>query len=158
MNLLDMPCCGAYALKLMCQPIFCMKSRYVLVSIQSRMKHYQNVKELVREELHQMLQTALTSMVKILGEPSERMKRMKNQWQVQEAKKHFREVIEKAVHEGPQVITRRGVETVMIVSVQEYQNVAAPETGLVEFFRNSPFYAVSLDLERNKDTAREVEL
>ena len=83
---------------------------------------------------------------------------MKNQWPLQEAKNHFSEVIEKAVHEGPQVITRRGVETVMIVSVQEYQKFTAPQTGLVEFFRNSPLYGVSLDLERNKDTAREVEL
>lgn len=83
---------------------------------------------------------------------------MKNQWQLQEAKKHFTEVIEKAVHEGPQVITRRGVDTVMIISIQEYQNVTAPQTRLTEFFRNSPLYGVSLDLERNKDTAREVEL
>jgi len=92
------------------------------------------------------------------GKSTGRMKRMKNQWQLQEAKKHFSEVIEKAIHEGPQVITRRGVETVMIVSVQEYQNFTAPQTGLVEFFRSSPLCGVSLDLERNKDTAREVEL
>ncbi len=83
---------------------------------------------------------------------------MKNQWPVQEAKKHFTEVIEKAVHDGPQVITRCGVETVIVVSIQEYRNFTAPQAGLAEFFRNSPLYGVSLDLERNKDTAREVEL
>ena len=83
---------------------------------------------------------------------------MRNHWQIQEAKKHFNEVIEKAIHDGPQVITRHGVETVIIVSIQEYQLFSAPKTGLVEFFRSSPLCGVSLDLERNKETAREVEL
>lgn len=83
---------------------------------------------------------------------------MKNHWHMQEAKKHFNEVIDMAVHDGPQVIIQRGVETAMIISIQEYRNFAVPQTGLVEFFRNSPLYGISLDLERNKDTAREVEL
>ena len=83
---------------------------------------------------------------------------MKNHWHMQEAKKYFNEVIDMAVHDGPQVIIQRGVETAMIISIQEYRNFAASQTGLAEFFRNSPLYGVPLDLERNKDTAREVEL
>jgi len=33
-----------------------------------------------------------------------------------------------------------------------------PKNDLVEFFRNSPLYGVELDLERDKDTGRDIEL
>lgn len=33
-----------------------------------------------------------------------------------------------------------------------------PKNDLVEFFRNSPLYGVELDLERDKDTGRNIDL
>ncbi len=78
-------------------------------------------------------------------------------WQLQDAKNKFSEVVEKAIKSGPQIVTRRGIETVVVLSVDEYRKLTAPSTGLVEFFRESPLYGADLDLERDKGYAREVE-
>jgi len=46
-------------------------------------------------------------------------------WKLQEAKKRLSEVVEKALSEGPQTITRRGRPAVVIVASEQY----APQTG-----------------------------
>ena len=58
---------------------------------------------------------------------------------------------------GPQCITRRGIETVVVFSVQEYKKLTSPTPGLVEFFRKSPLYGVDLDIERDQGHVRAVE-
>jgi prevent-host-death family protein len=78
-------------------------------------------------------------------------------WQLQDAKNKFSEVVDNAFKFGPQCITRRGIETVVVLSVQEYKKLTSPTTGLVEFFRKSPLYGVDLDIERDKGHAREVD-
>ena len=40
-------------------------------------------------------------------------------WPVQEAKARFSELLEKSVTEGPQVVTKRGVETAVLVPIDE---------------------------------------
>lgn len=78
-------------------------------------------------------------------------------WKLQEAKNHFSEVVECAINDGPQEVTKRGEDAVVILSFALYQELIKPKENLVSFFRNSPFYGVELDLERNKDTPREIE-
>ncbi|MFH1699280.1 MAG: type II toxin-antitoxin system Phd/YefM family antitoxin [Candidatus Zixiibacteriota bacterium] len=80
------------------------------------------------------------------------------QWQLQDAKNRFSEVIDKALKYGPQIVTRRGKETVIIMSVEEYRQLTRRETNLVDFFRKSPLRDVHLNLDRNKDIAREIDL
>lgn len=41
-------------------------------------------------------------------------------WQVQEAKARFSEMLESSVSEGPQVVTKRGVEAAVLVSIEEW--------------------------------------
>ena len=74
---------------------------------------------------------------------------MKKQWQLQDAKKYFSKVVEKALYSGPQVIARSGVATAVVLSIHDYEKLTTPQTGLVDFFRNSPLYGVDLDLERD---------
>lgn len=83
---------------------------------------------------------------------------MRESWQLQDAKNRFSEVVEKAVNTGPQIVTKRGIETVVIMSVEEYRRLTRPKTDLVEFFQNSPLKGIELDLDRNKDLSREVDL
>ncbi|MBF0236706.1 MAG: type II toxin-antitoxin system Phd/YefM family antitoxin [SAR324 cluster bacterium] len=83
---------------------------------------------------------------------------MRQHWQLQEAKNHFSEVVEKALNDGPQVVTKRGLEAVVVLSVDTYKKLTKPKVGLVDFFRQSPLKGINLDLERVKDSAREVEL
>jgi prevent-host-death family protein len=79
-------------------------------------------------------------------------------WQLQEARNRFSEVVNEALHQGPQVITRRGAETAVVLSIQDYRGMRRPETDLVDFFQASPLAEVELDLERGRDTGREIEL
>ena len=47
---------------------------------------------------------------------------MGNRWQVQTAKARFSEPIEKTVAEGPQIVTRRGVETAVVAPIGLWRN------------------------------------
>jgi len=82
---------------------------------------------------------------------------MKRVWALQDAKNRFSEVVDRAVAEGPQTITRRGRETAIVVSMKDFKRLAAPEGSLVSFFRKSPLVGVELDLERSDDTGRTID-
>jgi antitoxin Phd len=77
---------------------------------------------------------------------------MESQWQLQKAKNQFSELIEKALTEGPQEITKHGKKTAVILSIDEYRRLRRPQGGLVEFFRKSPLHHISF--ERRKDYPR----
>ncbi len=80
-------------------------------------------------------------------------------WQLQEAKNRLSEVVRKASNEGPQVITLRGDDAVVVVAADEYARLTRkPKGTLVDFFRKSRLGAVALDLTRSHDTGRRVEL
>ena len=79
-------------------------------------------------------------------------------WKLQDAKNRFSEVVKEALRAGPQVVTRGGKETAVVLSVEDYRRLARPEVDLVGFFRSSPLADIELDLERDRDTGREVEL
>lgn len=90
----------------------------------------------------------VTKSAKILGVLSGLKLR---KWKLQEAKSHFSKLVEYALNEGPQVVTKRGSPAVVILSFDIYQKLTNTKEDLVNFFRNSPLYGVELDLERKKD-------
>lgn len=54
---------------------------------------------------------------------------MTRAWQVQEAKARFSELLDSSLKEGPQIVTRRGVETAVLVPIDEWrrlQRLATP--------------------------------
>jgi prevent-host-death family protein len=75
-------------------------------------------------------------------------------WQLQEAKNRFSEVVDKAIKHGPQIITKRGVETVIVLSYAEYRKVILNRKKLSDFFRESPLAGVDLDLRHGKSGLR----
>ena len=81
---------------------------------------------------------------------------MSRTWQLQEAKNKFSEVVEEALKHGPQVITKRGVETAIVLSYAEYRKLQLAQQPLSSFFRESPLVDVDLDVTResspNRDT------
>ena len=80
---------------------------------------------------------------------------MNSIWQLQDAKNKLSEVIERALKQGPQLITRRGKKTVIVMSYEEYTRLKGAQTKLSEFFRASPLTKVDLNLERDKSFPRE---
>ncbi|MGB7265814.1 MAG: type II toxin-antitoxin system Phd/YefM family antitoxin [Terracidiphilus sp.] len=46
-------------------------------------------------------------------------------WQVYDAKARFSELLDAALKDGPQVVTRRGVETAVLVPIDEWKRLNA---------------------------------
>jgi prevent-host-death family protein len=74
-------------------------------------------------------------------------------WQIQDAKNKLSEVISLALTQGPQLITKHGEKTVVVVSYAEYEKMRKSQGKLSEFFRASPLAGV--DLSRDKSMPRE---
>jgi len=82
----------------------------------------------------------------------------KNTWQLQDAKSKFSQLVEKAMLNEPQFVTKYGNNAVVILSFKDYKKITKPQTDLVTFFRNSPLMDTNLDMNRNRDLPREIEL
>lgn len=85
---------------------------------------------------------------------------MKTNWALQDAKNHFSRVVDQALHEGPQTVTRHGRECVVVISTQTYHdnNRRKKQGTLTDFFKKSPLCGVYLNTERFPDLPREVSL
>jgi antitoxin Phd len=79
---------------------------------------------------------------------------MTGTWQLQEAKNRLSEVIEEALAQGPQIITRRGVETAVVLSYADFRRMSLQQVKLSEFFRESPLAGMDLDLTRDTSPLR----
>lgn len=79
---------------------------------------------------------------------------MARTWQLQEAKNRLSEVVDEAIQEGPQIITRRGVEVAVVCSYAEYCRINASRKSLSQFFADSPMAGAELDLARERGPAR----
>ncbi|MCX6599640.1 MAG: type II toxin-antitoxin system Phd/YefM family antitoxin [Acidobacteria bacterium] len=85
-----------------------------------------------------------------------------NTWQLQDAKARFSELCRRVSSDGPQRVTRQGKDAVVVISEAEFERLSAagtkPSGTLVEFFQNSPWAGVELDLRRSNDLPRKVKL
>ena len=82
-------------------------------------------------------------------------------WELQTAKAKFSEVFRLARTEGPQRITRQGKEGVVLISDEQYRRLLTKShqpKSIVQFLQESPLVGVALDLERDKDTGRDLEI
>jgi antitoxin Phd len=51
---------------------------------------------------------------------------MKTVWTLQDAKSRFSALVAEAEQNGPQVVTRRGKEAVVVLSIDEFRKFTAP--------------------------------
>ena len=81
-------------------------------------------------------------------------------WQVQEAKTHFSEVIERAQSEGPQTITRHGRPRAVVLSADAYAALEnrKPEPNFIDFLLDSGPKFEDFEIDRDKDTGRDIDL
>ncbi len=78
------------------------------------------------------------------------------EWQLQEAKAKFSELVQKAIDDGPQTVTRRGQPAVVVLSAAQFELMKKRQIDLKDLL---PLLSLDeLDLERNKDFPRDVEL
>ncbi|MGD0267485.1 MAG: type II toxin-antitoxin system Phd/YefM family antitoxin [Candidatus Sulfotelmatobacter sp.] len=78
-------------------------------------------------------------------------------WTVAQAKAKFSEVIDRAISEGPQTVTRKGRTAVVVVDAEEWDRKTKRVGTLAEFLANSPLREGGLRLPR-RTRPRKVEL
>jgi len=83
---------------------------------------------------------------------------MKTVWKLQDAKSRFSKVVEDALTIGPQYITRRGVEAVVVVSHREYEELISNKLDFKDFLLNCPQMDQDFKIDRKKDYPRSIEL
>lgn len=77
-------------------------------------------------------------------------------WQLQDAKNRMSEVVDRALAEGPQVVTRRGAPVVVIVAYDTWRRTTGEKASFKDFLRRAPLD--HLQLERDPDPGRELDL
>lgn len=80
-----------------------------------------------------------------------------NTWAVTEAKANLSDLVDAAMKGAPQIITRRGEEAVVVLSMERYRSVMAGGQGtLLDFFAQSPFRDVEIVPKRSRGTGRDI--
>ncbi len=80
-------------------------------------------------------------------------------WRLEEAKARFSEVVRRARTEGPQHVTVRGRDAVVVIAVEELERLlppTAPQQSLVAFLQGLDLG--DLDLDRERDLGRDIAL
>jgi len=80
---------------------------------------------------------------------------MTQTWQLHEAKNKLSQVVDGALRQGPQIITRRGEEVVIVIAYEQFKKMTVSEQKLSDFFRKSPLVSEELDLTRDKSAIRQ---
>lgn len=78
-------------------------------------------------------------------------------WQLQEAKQRFSELVRRTLEEGPQVVTRHGEEVVVMVPAQDFRRSQQAGPDFAEYLRSGPDFDL-LELDRSTQLPRDVEL
>lgn len=78
-------------------------------------------------------------------------------WQIQMAKQRFSELVDRALSEGPQIVTRRGREVAVVLGIDEYRRLRDGKPDFKQFLLDGPDFDL-LDIQRSRETAREVDL
>ncbi len=82
---------------------------------------------------------------------------MLRQWQLQDAKQRFSELIRSVRSEGPQFVTRHGRAVAVVIDIEEYRQLKGERQDFKAFLRAAPDLG-PLPIERPPEPARRVEL
>ncbi len=76
-------------------------------------------------------------------------------WQIQEAKARFSEMVERTLKEGPQTVTRHGKPVAVLVPVDEYRRLRTGGKSFKTLLASAPLEGV--EIRRSRDTGRIVD-
>ena len=79
------------------------------------------------------------------------------EWKLAEAKNRFSELVNKALVEGPQRVSRRE-DRVVVISEDEYQNLTGQKPNFIEFLLEGPLDLDGVDFKRDTSLSRKVDL
>ncbi len=79
-------------------------------------------------------------------------------WKLQDAKNRFSEMVDAALANGPQIVTRRGVPVVMVISYLEYLKARSKPKSFLEMAKQFRGLGDDLDISRNPSPSRDIDL
>ena len=82
-------------------------------------------------------------------------------WQLQTAKARFSELFRRTRTEGPQWITKQDKEAVVMLPAEDFEALTArakQPKSFMQFLAESPLVGSGIDLEREEDYGRDVDL
>jgi len=82
---------------------------------------------------------------------------MSTVWQVQQAKNHLSEVIDRALTEGPQTITRHGKPVARVVAVGGGQAEPRADDGFLEFLFSMPKVEGFAELVNERTSIKQID-
>ncbi len=85
-------------------------------------------------------------------------KNANSEWQLQEAKGNFSQLIKRAAGGDAQVVTVHGRPTAVVVSAEEYARLTRSKGKLSSALLRPDLAIEDLDISRSRDTGRNVEL
>jgi antitoxin Phd len=74
-------------------------------------------------------------------------------WELQEAKSRFSEVVDLTLNEGPQLVTRQGAETVVVLAAEDYHRLVGEAPNLMDHLLKAP-RGEALVITRSKELIR----
>jgi antitoxin Phd len=78
-------------------------------------------------------------------------------WQVQDAKKRFSELIELACTEGPQTIIEHGAERAVVLSMEDYRELASHKPDFKAYLLGGP-KVDDFRVPRSREAGRAIKL
>lgn len=79
-------------------------------------------------------------------------------WTIQDAKARFSELVNFALLGEPQLVTRHGVEAVVVVRAADYDALTTPRESIVDLMERSPHRDLILNIARSTDSTRTFEI
>ena len=83
---------------------------------------------------------------------------MNSEWQLQEAKGNFSQLIKRAAGGDAQVVTVHGKPTAVVVSAEEYARLTRRRGKLSSALLRPDLAAEDLDISRSRDSGRDIAL
>ena len=83
---------------------------------------------------------------------------MCGEWQLQEAKGNFSQLIKQAASGDAQIVTVHGKPTAVVVSVKDYARLTRPRSKLSSALLRPDLAAEDLDISRSRDSGRNIQL
>jgi prevent-host-death family protein len=77
-------------------------------------------------------------------------------WKLQDLKARFSELVQRALDEGPQTVSRRGKDVVVVISAEQLELMRKRQISLKDLLRSAPWH--DLEIERDKSPPREIDL
>jgi prevent-host-death family protein len=77
-------------------------------------------------------------------------------WKLQDAKARFSELVQRTLDEGPQIVSRRGKDVVVVMSAEQFELMKKRQISLKDLLRSAPWH--ELEIERDKSYPREIDL